>query len=158
MKSLKDYEEDIYKCSRCGLCQSVCPVYQTTLNDCAVSRGKFNILNGVLTARLDMGIHYEGWDVAKVKEYLDNSKNILSISSMEYLFVELSKELVTFIIKLFKLQRLIFTLELSTKTLFISIFTISSGTSIKNSPFLQFASPVCVICVETYIFSFRFKI
>jgi len=63
MKSLKDYEEDIYKCSRCGLCQSVCPVYQTTLNDCAVSRGKFNILNGVLKGDLNLS--------SKVKDYLD---------------------------------------------------------------------------------------
>ncbi len=31
----------------------------------------YDILNGVLTARLDMGIHYEGWDQAQTKEYLE---------------------------------------------------------------------------------------
>ena len=63
MTSLKDYEEDIYKCSRCGLCQSVCPVYKATLNECAVSRGKFNMLNGVLKGELLM--------TSKIKTYLD---------------------------------------------------------------------------------------
>ena len=32
----------------CGLCQSVCPVFKATQNECAVSRGKFNILNGII--------------------------------------------------------------------------------------------------------------
>ena len=48
MKSLHEYAEDINKCSKCGLCQSVCPVYKETGNDCAVSRGKFVMLSGVL--------------------------------------------------------------------------------------------------------------
>lgn len=30
----------------------------------------YDILNGVLTARLDMGIHYEGWDIAETQAYL----------------------------------------------------------------------------------------
>ncbi len=63
MANLKDYEEDIYKCSRCGLCQSVCPVYKATLNECAVSKGKFNMLNGVLKGELLM--------TPKIKMYLD---------------------------------------------------------------------------------------
>ena len=63
MKNLKDYTEDLYKCSRCGLCQSVCPVYKATLNECAVSKGKFNILNGVLKGDLNLS--------KKVKKYLD---------------------------------------------------------------------------------------
>lgn len=48
MKKLEDFKEDINKCSKCGLCQSVCPVYKITGNDCAVSRGKFVMLDGVL--------------------------------------------------------------------------------------------------------------
>lgn len=47
MKKLNDYKADIHKCSKCGLCQSVCPIYELTGNDCAVSRGKFIMLNGV---------------------------------------------------------------------------------------------------------------
>lgn len=52
MKKFKDYEEEIYKCSRCGLCQSVCPVYQVTLNECSVSKAKFTMLNGILKGDL----------------------------------------------------------------------------------------------------------
>ena len=63
MKEFKDYEEDIYKCSRCGLCQSVCPVFKATLNECAVSRGKFNILNGIIKGELQFNNN--------VKKYLD---------------------------------------------------------------------------------------
>ena len=63
MKKLKDYEDEIYKCSRCGLCQSVCPVYKATLNECAVSRGKFNILNGIIKGELKLN--------STVKKYLD---------------------------------------------------------------------------------------
>lgn len=54
MKTLKDYAEDINKCSKCGLCQSVCPVYKETGNDCAVSRGKFVMLDGVLKGDLKL--------------------------------------------------------------------------------------------------------
>lgn len=63
MKKFQDYEEEIYKCSRCGLCQSVCPVYKATLNECAVSKGKFTILNGILKGDLAF--------TQKVKSYLD---------------------------------------------------------------------------------------
>lgn len=63
MKRLKDFEEDIYKCSRCALCQSVCPVYKASLNECAVSKGKFNMLNGVLKGELGY--------TKQLKKYLD---------------------------------------------------------------------------------------
>lgn len=63
MNNLKDYEEDIYKCSRCGLCQFVCPVFKASVNECAVSRGKFNILNGVIKGELSLN--------RKIKSYLD---------------------------------------------------------------------------------------
>jgi len=51
-KSLKDYAEDIYKCSKCGLCQSVCPVYKATGLETTVSRGKFTLLNGIINGKL----------------------------------------------------------------------------------------------------------
>src|SRR5574344_616378 len=54
MKKFQEFEEEIYKCSKCGLCQSVCPVYKVTGNDCAVSRGKFIMLNGVLKKDLKL--------------------------------------------------------------------------------------------------------
>lgn len=52
MKDLKEYQEDIYKCSKCGLCQSVCPIYKATKNESILSRGKFTILNGIINNEL----------------------------------------------------------------------------------------------------------
>ncbi|MDD3436957.1 MAG: (Fe-S)-binding protein [Candidatus Gastranaerophilales bacterium] len=63
MKKLTDYKEEIHKCSKCGLCQSVCPVYQVTGNDCAVSRGKFIMLNGIIKGDLKLN--------KNVNKYLD---------------------------------------------------------------------------------------
>lgn len=54
MKQLKDYSDEINKCSKCGLCQSVCPVFKLTGNDCAVSKGKFIMLDGVLKGDLKL--------------------------------------------------------------------------------------------------------
>ena len=54
MKNLLDYKEDIHKCSKCGICQADCPIYQVTGNDCTVSRGFFVMLNGVLKGDLKM--------------------------------------------------------------------------------------------------------
>ncbi len=51
-KILKEYSEDIYKCTKCGLCQSVCPVYKATGLETAVSRGKFTLLNGIIKGEL----------------------------------------------------------------------------------------------------------
>ena len=45
---LNKYKEEIYKCSGCAQCQSVCPVYDILKQECAVSRGKFNLLNAIL--------------------------------------------------------------------------------------------------------------
>lgn len=63
MKKLTDYKKDIHRCSKCGLCQSVCPIYQITGNDCAVSRGKFIMLNGVLKGDLELN--------KNINKYLD---------------------------------------------------------------------------------------
>ena len=54
MKKLTDFKEEIHKCSKCGLCQSVCPVYNITGNDCSVSRGKFIMLNGIIKGDLKL--------------------------------------------------------------------------------------------------------
>lgn len=63
MKTLVDYKEEIHKCSKCGLCQSVCPVYEQTGNDCSVSRGKFIMLNGVVKGDLKLN--------KNINKYLD---------------------------------------------------------------------------------------
>lgn len=63
MKTLNDYQEEIHTCSKCGLCQSVCPVYKVTGNDCTVSRGKFIMLNGIIKGDLELN--------ENVNKYLD---------------------------------------------------------------------------------------
>lgn len=54
MKRLSDFEEQIHSCSKCGLCQSVCPIYKITGNDCTVSRGQFIMLRGVIRKKFKM--------------------------------------------------------------------------------------------------------
>ncbi|MCK7484553.1 MAG: (Fe-S)-binding protein [Bacillus subtilis] len=46
------YSEEIYKCSKCGLCQAVCPVFEATGNESTVSRGKFTLLSAVLSGKI----------------------------------------------------------------------------------------------------------
>jgi len=63
MKKLNDYKDEIHRCSKCGLCQSVCPIYEETGNDCAVSRGKFIMLNGIIKGDLKLN--------KNINKYLD---------------------------------------------------------------------------------------
>lgn len=63
MQKLSDFKDDINKCSKCGLCQAVCPIYKITGNDCAVSRGKFVMLSGVLKGDLKLS--------KNINKYLD---------------------------------------------------------------------------------------
>ena len=63
MKLLKDYEKELNKCSRCGQCQIVCPIYKLTKNDCTVSRGKFLMLLGVIQNKLKLS--------KNINKYLD---------------------------------------------------------------------------------------
>lgn len=63
MKNLYEYKEVIHKCSKCGLCQSVCPAYQVTGNECTVSRGQFIMLSGIINGDLKMN--------KNINKYLD---------------------------------------------------------------------------------------
>ncbi len=38
-------KEEAYKCSKCGLCKSVCPIYLATKNEMYLPRGRFIVLN-----------------------------------------------------------------------------------------------------------------
>ena len=38
-------KEEVYKCSKCGLCESVCPVFLALKNEMYLARGRFNVLN-----------------------------------------------------------------------------------------------------------------
>ncbi len=61
MKQLKDFKEDIHRCSKCGLCQFECPIYKITGNDCTVSRGHFVMLDGLLKGDLKMSKTINGY-------------------------------------------------------------------------------------------------
>ena len=63
LKKLSDYKDDIHRCSKCGLCQAVCPVYKTTGNECSVSRGQFIMLDGVVRGNLNLN--------KNINKYLD---------------------------------------------------------------------------------------
>ena len=63
MKELKDYKEEIHRCSKCGLCQAVCPVYLTTGNECTVCRGQFVMLDGIIKGKLKLN--------KNINKYLD---------------------------------------------------------------------------------------
>ena len=60
---LKDFEKDLNKCSKCGLCESVCPLYKINPNDCVASKGKFIMLHGVTKGDLKLS--------KNINKYLD---------------------------------------------------------------------------------------
>ncbi len=45
---MRDLEEQLVVCMRCGMCQSVCPLYAETGREADVARGKLALLNGLL--------------------------------------------------------------------------------------------------------------
>jgi glycolate oxidase iron-sulfur subunit len=63
MKTLKDFEKELNKCSKCGLCQAACPLYKLEQNECAVSKGKFTMLYGVVRGDLKLS--------KNINKYLD---------------------------------------------------------------------------------------
>ncbi len=42
-----DLKEEIYKCSKCGLCKSVCPLFLLTKNEMYSPRGRYILLNNI---------------------------------------------------------------------------------------------------------------
>lgn len=48
-KLFKELEEQLVVCIRCGMCQSVCPVFEQTRKETDVARGKLALLNGLTT-------------------------------------------------------------------------------------------------------------
>ena len=45
---MKDLEEQLVVCMRCGMCQSVCPLYEQTGREADVARGKLALLDGLM--------------------------------------------------------------------------------------------------------------
>lgn len=52
-KKLAKFKEKIYTCSKCGLCQSVCPIFDITKDDTLCARGKYILLNGLLQDEIE---------------------------------------------------------------------------------------------------------
>lgn len=107
MKNLADYKDNIHSCSKCGLCQSVCPVYKITGNDCTVSRGLFIMLKSVINGDLKMS--------KTINKYLDiclkcnacsdfcpseiDVVDIISLAKAEYFKLHKFEKFVSFIQK-----------------------------------------------------------
>jgi glycolate oxidase iron-sulfur subunit len=53
-KKLQDVEQEILRCSRCGKCRSVCPVFAESLVESQVARGKIALAEAALDERLDV--------------------------------------------------------------------------------------------------------
>ena len=50
IRLMKALDHQVARCSRCGTCQSVCPVYGITRNESDVARGKLMLLDGLMRA------------------------------------------------------------------------------------------------------------
>ena len=50
----KKYREQILKCSRCGFCQAVCPVFGATLRPALNARGKMLLLKEVMDKEIEL--------------------------------------------------------------------------------------------------------
>lgn len=53
VKELKELEELLVQCSRCGTCQSVCPLYKKDLNESSVARGKMYLLDALIEGQIN---------------------------------------------------------------------------------------------------------
>ena len=63
VQELKELEELIVQCSRCGTCQSVCPLYRKDWQESSVARGKIFLIEALYGGRLE--------DASKILKYLD---------------------------------------------------------------------------------------
>jgi len=61
MLDKNNYLKELNKCSKCGLCQTVCPIFKETFNECDCPKGKIIMLEGVMKGNLKLDekiIHY----------------------------------------------------------------------------------------------------
>lgn len=105
MKSLKDFENALNKCSKCGLCQEVCPIFQNTQNDCAVSKGKFIMLHGVTKGELKLSENINKYldmclKCGKCKEFCPSGIDVcevLNVAKAEYMRDKFSGKVIRFL-------------------------------------------------------------
>ncbi len=63
IEDLKSLEELTMQCMKCGICQSVCPLYEKDVLEQSVSRGKISLVESIYEGRIDK--------TAGVLKYLD---------------------------------------------------------------------------------------
>lgn len=49
---LKEIEEELIKCMKCGNCQAVCPIYKETRSESSVARGKLKLAESILKGQI----------------------------------------------------------------------------------------------------------
>ena len=50
---MRELEDQLIVCMRCGMCQSVCPVFDQTGREADVARGKLALLSGLMEQMFD---------------------------------------------------------------------------------------------------------
>ncbi len=53
LKNLKNIEPEIFKCSRCGTCRMICPVFKETGKESMVARGRLEIIESIFKHKLN---------------------------------------------------------------------------------------------------------
>jgi glycolate oxidase iron-sulfur subunit len=53
-RPIKEYQEETQRCIRCGLCQTVCPVYAVTHEEQSVARGKVRLARELLAGNVEV--------------------------------------------------------------------------------------------------------
>ena len=51
-------KDEIYKCSKCGLCKSVCPIFQATKNEMYLPRGRYIVLNNYINNNIPLSSNF----------------------------------------------------------------------------------------------------
>jgi glycolate oxidase iron-sulfur subunit len=101
---LKDFAKELNKCSKCGLCQAACPLYTLEHNECAVSKGKFTMLYGVVRGDLKLSKNINKYldlclKCGKCVKYCPSGievEQILATAKHEYLKSTLSYNIIKF--------------------------------------------------------------
>ena len=107
MKELKNFKEEIHRCSKCGLCMQACPIYQVTGNDCTVSRGQFIMLRGIINGDLKMTQNLNYYldlclKCGKCSEFCPSGidvVDIISTAKQEYFKAHTAEKLISFLQK-----------------------------------------------------------
>ena len=56
---LRDIEDALANCMKCGNCMEVCPLYKELGRENAVARGKLSLMEGVLKGTLELSANFD---------------------------------------------------------------------------------------------------